>query len=67
MSYKDRPRANQLVASTEWVSSQTNESCSCKSTSPFTMGFSSLYDYVIHVGLIVASFQGPALSRLRMR
>ena len=34
-----------LAVSTEWVLPQTNETCLCKSSSPFTMGFySCLYD-----------------------
>ena len=55
-SYSNQSRAH-LATSTEWVSSQTNESCSCQLISPFTMDlkvYGSPYDYVIHVGLIVA-------------
>ena len=61
-----RSRAH-LSVSTEQVSSQTNESCLCKSISPFTMGlYGSPYDYVIHVAIIatsciplITSFQPP--------
>ena len=70
-SYSGRSRAH-LAASTEWVSSQTNESCLCKSISPFTVGlYGSPCDYVIHVGLIatshvslITSFQPPLTLRL---
>ena len=63
---ENRSRAH-LAVSTEWVLSQTNESCLCKSSSPFTMGLhGSQYDYVIHVALITilrislsTSFQPP--------
>ena len=51
-SYSGQSRAH-LAASTEWVSYQVNESCLCKSISPFTMKlYSSTYDYVIHMPLI---------------
>jgi len=47
-SYSSQSKAH-LAVSTEWVSFQTNESCSCKSSSPFTMGlYGSLYDCVCH-------------------
>ena len=65
-AYSGRSRAH-LTVSTEWVSSQTNKSCLCKSSSPFTMGlYGSPYDYVIHVAIIatlrialITSFQPP--------
>ena len=54
--HSGRSRAH-LAVSTERVSSQTNESCLCKSSWPFTMGlYGSQYDYVIRVSLIT-SFQ----------
>ena len=64
-----RSRAH-LAAPTEWVLSQTNESCLCKLISPFTLGlYGSPHDYVIHAGIIattrvalITSFQ-PPLSR----
>ena len=64
-----RSRAH-LAVSTEQVSFQTNESCLCKSISPFTMGlYGSPYDYVIHVAIIassrvplITSFQPPLCS-----
>ena len=53
---KSSQSRSQLAVSTEWVSSQTNKSCSCKSISPFTMGlYGSLYDYVIHTVLLATS------------
>ena len=56
-----------LAVSTESVSSQTNESCLCKLSWPFTMGlYGSQYHYIICVALItishislIASFQPP--------
>ena len=70
-SYSDQSRAH-LAASTEWVSSQTNERCLCKSISPFTMClYGSPHDYVIHVGLIatthaslITSFQPPLILKV---
>ena len=54
-SYSSWSRAH-LAVSTEWVLSETNKSCLCKSISPFTMGlYGSPYDYIIHVGLIATS------------
>ena len=58
MPYSSRSRAH-LAVSTEWVLSQANGSCLCKSISSFTIDFyCSLYDYIIHIALN-ASFQPP--------
>ena len=43
-SYSGRSRAH-LAVSTAWVSSQTNESCLCKSSWPFTMEVSVITSY----------------------
>ena len=48
-SYSGWSRAH-LAVSIEWVLSQTNESCLCESSSPFTMGLNgSQYHYIIYV------------------
>ena len=68
-SYSQQCRAH-LVVSTERVSSQTNKSCLCNSSSPFTMSFyNGLYDTsVIYVALIamcmslITSFQPPLIQ-----
>ena len=65
-SYSSQSRAH-LAVSTEQVSSQTNKSCLCKSSWPFTISlYGSQYDHVIHVALItipcvslITSFQPP--------
>ena len=70
-AYKEELLSSQsrahLAVSTEWVLSQTNRSCLCESSSPFTVG--SLYDYVIHISLfatshvsLITSFQPPLAS-----
>ena len=54
-SFSDRFRAH-LAAPTEWVSSQTNKSCLCKSISPHARVRSEPVDYVtINVVLIATS------------
>ena len=57
-SYSGWSRAH-LTISTEWVSSQTNESFLSKLISLFTVGFyGSLYDYIIYIALIAPLFVG---------